>query len=125
LIIPVEFTAYRVSSSKKYPVLSGMRKKIARVMKLVDVGDSKSPAARRAGSSPAPGTTSLQCQLVPYPDFLFWLADFCIPPCCTIRQSPPVPSASASTSVSPAAKPAAFASESASGVEQIPPNASF
>ena len=25
-------------------------------MKLVDVGDSKSPAARRAGSSPAPGT---------------------------------------------------------------------
>ena len=30
---------------------------LARVMKLVDVGDSKSPAARRAGSSPAPGTT--------------------------------------------------------------------
>ena len=26
-------------------------------MKLVDAGDSKSPAARRAGSSPAPGTT--------------------------------------------------------------------
>ncbi len=29
----------------------------ARVVKLVDSGDSKSPAARRAGSSPAPGTT--------------------------------------------------------------------
>ena len=28
----------------------------ARVVKLVDSGDSKSPAARRAGSSPAPGT---------------------------------------------------------------------
>ena len=30
----------------------------ARVVKLVDSGDSKSPAARRAGSSPAPGTIS-------------------------------------------------------------------
>jgi hypothetical protein len=30
----------------------------ARVVKLVDAGDSKSPAARRAGSIPAPGTTS-------------------------------------------------------------------
>jgi membrane associated rhomboid family serine protease len=29
----------------------------ARVAKSVDAGDSKSPAARRAGSSPAPGTT--------------------------------------------------------------------
>src|SRR5471030_655103 len=29
----------------------------ARVVKLVDAGDSKSPAARRAGSIPAPGTT--------------------------------------------------------------------
>ena len=28
----------------------------ARVVKLVDAGDSKSPAARRAGSIPAPGT---------------------------------------------------------------------
>ena len=28
----------------------------ARVVKLVDAGDSKSPAARRAGSSPALGT---------------------------------------------------------------------
>ena len=27
------------------------------MVKLVDSGDSKSPAARRAGSSPAPGTT--------------------------------------------------------------------
>jgi hypothetical protein len=30
----------------------------ARVVKLVDAGDSKSPAARRAGSIPAPGTTA-------------------------------------------------------------------
>ena len=30
----------------------------ARVVKLVDAGDSKSPAARRAGSSPASGTNS-------------------------------------------------------------------
>ena len=30
----------------------------ARVVKLVDAGDSKSPAARRAGSIPAPGTTT-------------------------------------------------------------------
>src|SRR5690606_25042683 len=29
---------------------------VARVVKLVDAGDSKSPAARRAGSIPAPGT---------------------------------------------------------------------
>ena len=29
---------------------------LARVVKLVDAGDSKSPAARRAGSIPAPGT---------------------------------------------------------------------
>src|SRR3546814_20748346 len=29
----------------------------ARVVKLVDAGDSKSPAARRAGSIPAPGTS--------------------------------------------------------------------
>ena len=28
----------------------------ARVAKLVDAGDSKSPAARRVGSSPTPGT---------------------------------------------------------------------
>src|SRR5690606_3859385 len=30
---------------------------LARVVELVDAGDSKSPAARRAGSSPASGTT--------------------------------------------------------------------
>jgi len=30
------------------------------VVKLVDAGDSKSPAARRAGSIPAPGTNALQ-----------------------------------------------------------------
>jgi hypothetical protein len=30
---------------------------VARVMELVDVADSKSAAARRAGSSPASGTT--------------------------------------------------------------------
>ncbi|MEA3097777.1 MAG: hypothetical protein QOF74_2017 [Caballeronia mineralivorans] len=36
----------------------------ARVVKLVDAGDSKSPAARRAGSIPAPGTT----QRKPLPD---------------------------------------------------------
>ena len=30
---------------------------LARVVKLVDAGDSKSPAARRAGSIPAPSTT--------------------------------------------------------------------
>jgi hypothetical protein len=32
----------------------------ARVVKLVDAGDSKSPAARRAGSIPASGTIDLQ-----------------------------------------------------------------
>jgi hypothetical protein len=31
----------------------------ARVVKLVDAGDSKSPAARRAGSIPAPGTIGI------------------------------------------------------------------
>ena len=31
----------------------------ARVAKLVDAGDLKSPAARHAGSIPAPGTTRL------------------------------------------------------------------
>ena len=31
----------------------------ARVVKLVDAGDSKSPAARRAGSIPASGTIDL------------------------------------------------------------------
>jgi hypothetical protein len=31
----------------------------ARVVKLVDAGDSKSPAARRAGSIPAPGTIKI------------------------------------------------------------------
>jgi hypothetical protein len=36
------------------------RARPARVVKLVDAGDSKSPAARRAGSIPAPGTTRLQ-----------------------------------------------------------------
>jgi hypothetical protein len=35
---------------------SALHKFPARVVKLVDAGDSKSPAARRAGSSPAPGT---------------------------------------------------------------------
>ena len=33
----------------------------ARVVKLVDAGDSKSPAARRAGSSPALGTNPTSC----------------------------------------------------------------
>ena len=33
----------------------------ARVVKLVDAGDSKSPAARRAGSIPAPGTKEHAC----------------------------------------------------------------
>ena len=42
----------------------------ARVVKLVDAGDSKSPAARRAGSIPAPGTiiksnTYAYFQLIP------------------------------------------------------------
>src|SRR5690606_31825746 len=36
----------------------------ARVVKLVDAGDSKSPAARRAGSIPAPGTI-LKVRLFP------------------------------------------------------------
>jgi hypothetical protein len=40
---------------------------LARVVKLVDAGDSKSPAARRAGSIPAPGTSkkrwSIQTQV--------------------------------------------------------------
>lgn len=34
-----------------------LKKNDASVMKLVYMGDSKSPAARRAGSSPAAGTT--------------------------------------------------------------------
>ena len=32
----------------------------ARVVKLVDAGDSKSPAARRVGSIPTPGTTKIK-----------------------------------------------------------------
>ncbi len=35
---------------------SHARRKFAQVVKLVDAGDSKSPAARRAGSIPALGT---------------------------------------------------------------------
>ena len=38
------------------PLLSAIPSIPARVVKLVDAGDSKSPAARRAGSIPAPGT---------------------------------------------------------------------
>src|SRR5690554_5963375 len=34
-----------------------LQRVLARVVELVDAGDSKSPAARRAGSSPASGTT--------------------------------------------------------------------
>jgi len=41
---------------KKYVIIE-LFTNTARVVKLVDSGDSKSPAARRAGSSPAPGTT--------------------------------------------------------------------
>ena len=40
-----------------FAVLAQATAKSARVVKLVDAGDSKSPAARRAGSIPAPGTT--------------------------------------------------------------------
>ena len=39
-----------------FAVLAQATAKSARVVKLVDAGDSKSPAARRAGSIPAPGT---------------------------------------------------------------------
>ena len=43
----------------------------ARVVKLVDAGDSKSPAARRAGSIPAPGTSDfLQIAAIPPPRLL-------------------------------------------------------
>ncbi len=41
----------------------------ARVVKLVDAGDSKSPAARRAGSIPAPGTSDF-LQIASTPPFL-------------------------------------------------------
>ncbi len=37
-------------------IIPGFLLRVARVVKLVDAGDSKSPAARRAGSIPAPGT---------------------------------------------------------------------
>ena len=43
----------------------------ARVVKLVDSGDSKSPAARRAGSSPAPGTTDKAALLFKQCGFFF------------------------------------------------------
>ena len=41
------------------PSSGRVRDPLARVVKLVDAGDSKSPAARRAGSIPAPGTSRL------------------------------------------------------------------
>ncbi len=37
---------------------------LARVVKLVDAGDSKSPAARRAGSIPAPGTSNCTFEIL-------------------------------------------------------------
>lgn len=37
--------------------------RVARVVELVDAGDSKSPAARRAGSSPASGTSLISIDL--------------------------------------------------------------
>ena len=41
-------------------------------MKLVDAGDSKSPAARRAGSIPAPGTTDKAAQFQKRAAFFFF-----------------------------------------------------
>jgi hypothetical protein len=43
------------------------------VVKLVDAGDSKSPAARRAGSIPAPGTTQRAAHVQYGAAFLFSL----------------------------------------------------
>jgi hypothetical protein len=47
-------TSYNARLRSKAP---RARSPKARVVKLVDAGDSKSPAARRAGSIPAPGTS--------------------------------------------------------------------
>ncbi len=38
-------------------IFKRLKKNYASVMKLVDMGDSKSPSERSAGSSPAAGTT--------------------------------------------------------------------
>jgi hypothetical protein len=50
-----EISKQGAKSAKKYAIICVFTN-TARVVKLVDSGDSKSPAARRAGSSPAPGT---------------------------------------------------------------------
>ena len=53
-----EARRYRIIASLLHaPVFCYRGDPPARVVKLVDAGDSKSPAARRAGSIPAPGTT--------------------------------------------------------------------
>ena len=44
-------------------------------MKLVDAGDSKSPAARRAGSIPAPGTTDKAGSFHELPAFFFFCGE--------------------------------------------------
>ena len=50
-------TSYNARLRSKAP---RARSPKARVVKLVDAGDSKSPAARRAGSIPAPGTSKIK-----------------------------------------------------------------
>eukprot|EP01136_Pigoraptor_vietnamica_P031983 Opistho-1_new@93269 len=50
----------------------------ARVVKLVDAGDSKSPAARRAGSIPAPGTTDKAAQFQRRAAFFFFPHVLCV-----------------------------------------------
>ena len=47
----------------------------ARVVKLVDAGDSKSPAARRAGSIPAPGTRYKSAVFQKTRGFFFFSSD--------------------------------------------------
>ena len=54
LVRKIFITTYNARLRSKAP---RARSPKARVVKLVDAGDSKSPAARRAGSIPAPGTS--------------------------------------------------------------------
>lgn len=55
---PASHLGKNMSGGQKFKSSAILMDCVARVVKLVDAGDSKSPAARRAGSIPAPGTNA-------------------------------------------------------------------
>ena len=59
------------------------------MVKLVDAGDSKSPAARRAGSIPAPGTTDKAGSFHELPAFFFFPMGSGFDECANVRRSVP------------------------------------